>query len=207
MKISIGGPIGVGKTTVASAIAKRFELRHISAGMIFREMAIQKGLSLEEFSKLAESDDSFDHLVDGRQTELASEGSAVVDGRLSGRLIDGDITIWLTAPFNLRAERVAKRESIDLAQARKDMEIREKSEATRYKKIYNIDLYDLSHYDVVLNTALWSAEGVMQDKNFVVVLGEGIRRRRCNISHLEPSSETIKLKKATSDKEILKSLK
>jgi large subunit ribosomal protein L14e len=46
-----------------------------------------------------------------------------------------------------------------------------------------------------------------QDKNFVVVLGEGIRRRRCNISHLEPSSETIKLKKATSDKEILKSLK
>jgi cytidylate kinase len=148
MKISIGGPIGVGKTTVASAIAKRFELRHISAGMIFREMAIQKGLSLEEFSKLAESDDSFDHLVDGRQTELASEGSAVVDGRLSGRLIDGDITIWLTAPFNLRAERVAKR--------------REKSEATRYKKIYNIDLYDLSHYDVVLNTALWSAEGVIK---------------------------------------------
>jgi large subunit ribosomal protein L14e len=47
----------------------------------------------------------------------------------------------------------------------------------------------------------------IQDKNFVVVLGEGIRRRRCNISHLEPTSETIKLKKTASDKEILKSLK
>jgi large subunit ribosomal protein L14e len=46
-----------------------------------------------------------------------------------------------------------------------------------------------------------------QDKNFVVVLGDGIRRRRCNISHLEPTSETIKLKKTASDKEILKSLK
>ncbi len=46
-----------------------------------------------------------------------------------------------------------------------------------------------------------------QDKNFVVVLGEGIRRRRCNISHLEPMSETIKLKKSATDKEILKSLK
>lgn len=46
-----------------------------------------------------------------------------------------------------------------------------------------------------------------QDKHFVVVLGEGIRRRRCNISHLEPTSETIKLKNAASDKEILKSLK
>jgi large subunit ribosomal protein L14e len=46
-----------------------------------------------------------------------------------------------------------------------------------------------------------------QDKNFVVVLGEGIRRRRCNISHLEPTNEILKLKKGGSDKEILKSLK
>lgn len=162
MKITVGGPIGSGKTTVASAIAKRFGFRHISAGMIFREMAQQKGLSLEEFSNLAESDESFDHLVDERQKELVSEGPAVVDGRLSGRLIDADIKIWLTAPFDLRAKRVAKRESIDLEQARKDMGKREKSEGARYKKIYNIDLYDLSHYDVVLNTALWSAEGVIK---------------------------------------------
>jgi cytidylate kinase len=162
MKITVGGPIGSGKTTVASAIAKRFGLRHISAGTIFREMARQKDLSLEEFSRLAESDDSFDRLVDSRQKELASSGNAVVDGRLSGRLIEGDIKIWLTAPFDLRADRVANREGIELSQARKDMEKREKSEATRYKKIYNIDLYDLSHYDVVLNTALWSAEGVIK---------------------------------------------
>jgi cytidylate kinase len=162
MIITIGGPIGSGKTTVASAIAKKFGLRHISAGIIFREMARQKGLSLEDFSRLAESDDSFDHLVDGRQKELASEGNAVVDGRLSGRLIDGDIKVWLTAPFDLRVDRVAKREGMEIEQARKDMDIREKSEATRYKKIYNIDLYDLSHYDVVLNTALWSAEGVIK---------------------------------------------
>ncbi len=162
MKITVGGPIGSGKTTVAIAIAKRFGLRHISAGTIFREMASQKDLSLEEFSSLAESDDSFDHLVDSRQKELASSGNAVVDGRLSGRLIEGDIKIWLTAPFDLRADRVANREGIELAQAKVDIEKREKSEATRYKKIYNIDLYDLSHYDVVLNTALWSAEGVIK---------------------------------------------
>ncbi|GBE18363.1 50S ribosomal protein L14e [archaeon BMS3Abin16] len=45
------------------------------------------------------------------------------------------------------------------------------------------------------------------DKNFVVVLGEGVRRRRCNITHLEPTSETIKIKKSASDESILKTLK
>ncbi len=162
MILTVGGPIGSGKTTVASAVAKRFGLRHISAGVIFREMARQRGLSLEDFSKLAESDDSFDQMVDARQKELASGGSAIVDGRLSGRFIEDDIKIWLTAPFELRAQRIAKREGVDLSKAASDMQKREKSEATRYKKIYNIDIYDISHYDVVLNTALWSAEGVIE---------------------------------------------
>jgi large subunit ribosomal protein L14e len=45
------------------------------------------------------------------------------------------------------------------------------------------------------------------DKNFVVVLGEGVRRRRCNVTHLEPTSETIKIKKSASDESILKTLK
>ncbi|HDY74175.1 MAG TPA: cytidylate kinase, partial [Euryarchaeota archaeon] len=57
---------------------------------------------------------------------------------------------------------VAKREEVDISKARADMQKREKSEAARYKKIYNIDIYDLSPYDVVLNTALWSAEGVIE---------------------------------------------
>jgi cytidylate kinase len=162
MIITIGGPIGSGKTTVASAVAKRFGLKHISAGAIFRGMARQKGLSLGEFSQLAEKDPSLDKLIDERQKDLAKEGKAVVDGRLSGKFIEGNIKIWLTAPFELRAERVAKRENLSLKQAKEDMGKRERSEATRYKKIYDINLYDLSIYDVVLNTALWSAEGVIK---------------------------------------------
>lgn len=162
MIVTIGGPIGSGKTTVAKAIAKRFGLRHISAGLIFREMASENGLSLEEFSKLAEKDDSFDKIVDQRQQEMAKDGNAVVDGRLSGAFIDSDIKIWLTAPFDLRAQRVAKREEKELDTAKADMKKREQSEASRYRKLYNIDIGDLSRYDAVLNTALWSADGVIK---------------------------------------------
>ncbi|MFQ5800773.1 MAG: 50S ribosomal protein L14e [Candidatus Hydrothermarchaeales archaeon] len=45
------------------------------------------------------------------------------------------------------------------------------------------------------------------DKNFVTVAGKDVRRRRCNINHLEPLDEVIKIKKGASDEEIAKSLK
>ncbi len=45
------------------------------------------------------------------------------------------------------------------------------------------------------------------DTNFVTVVGEGIRRRRCNVSHLELSDAVVKIKKDSSDEEILKKLK
>jgi len=162
MIVTIGGPIGSGKTTVATALAERFSLRHISAGLIFREMARERGMTLEEFSALAEKDSSFDRKVDERQRELAMEGDAVVDGRLSGRFIDADLKIWLTAPFQVRAERVARRDGIDLEEAVRRMREREASEERRYKKIYKIDLHDLTIYDVVLNTALSSSQGVIK---------------------------------------------
>ncbi|MFQ5800774.1 MAG: (d)CMP kinase [Candidatus Hydrothermarchaeales archaeon] len=163
MIITIGGPIGSGKTTVAKAVAERFGLRHISAGIIFREMAKERRLSLEEFSRVAEGDESFDKIVDEKQKELAKKGNAVVDGRLSGRFIEeADIKIWLTAPIELRAERVSKRENKTLKQATEELKKREKSEAARYKRLYGINLYDISGYDVVLNTTLWSAEGVIK---------------------------------------------
>ncbi len=162
MIVTIGGPIGSGKTTVAKAISERFGLRHISAGIIFRGIAKEKGLSLEELSLLAEKDHSYDRLVDEKQQELVGTGDAVVDGRLSGRFITADIKIWLTAPFEERVERVANREGVSIEQSRLAMKKREKSEATRYKDIYGINIYDLSQYDVVLNTALWGAEGVIR---------------------------------------------
>ncbi|RLG57107.1 MAG: cytidylate kinase, partial [Candidatus Hydrothermarchaeota archaeon] len=62
--ITISGLIGSGKTTVAKALAEKLMLRHVQAGMVFREMAKERGMSLQEFSKLAEKDKSFDRLVD-----------------------------------------------------------------------------------------------------------------------------------------------
>ncbi|MCX8170454.1 MAG: 50S ribosomal protein L14e [Candidatus Bathyarchaeota archaeon] len=48
------------------------------------------------------------------------------------------------------------------------------------------------------------------DKNFVLVTGPknitGVRRRRVNISHLNPTEKTIKIRRGASDEEVYKAL-
>ncbi|NOZ59059.1 MAG: AAA family ATPase [Euryarchaeota archaeon] len=163
MIVTISGPIGSGKTTVARAIASRFKLRHVSAGEVFRSLARERGMSLAEFSKYAEEHHEVDRLVDERQVELARQGNAVVDGRLTAWLLpEAELKIWLKAPLEVRAERVAKREGISFEQALRETKLREESEAKRYREIYGIDLGDLTPYDVVINTGIYEAEDVIE---------------------------------------------
>ncbi len=162
MIITIGGDIGSGKTTVARALAERFGFQHVSAGEVFREMAQEKGINLAEFSKLAEENHEVDREVDERQVDLAKAAeNAVVDGRLSGLLLKAKLKIWLRAPIEVRAKRVAGREGKEYRKALKENKEREASEAKRYKEIYGIDVEDLSPYDIILNTELWDQEGVI----------------------------------------------
>ena len=48
------------------------------------------------------------------------------------------------------------------------------------------------------------------DKNFALVTGpknvSGVRRRRTNVDHLEPTPETIEVKKGAADQEVEKAL-
>lgn len=159
MIITVGGLIGSGKTTVAKALAKAFKLKHVSAGEVFRSMAEERGLSLEELTKLAEKNHGLDREVDEKQKKLV-KSYAVVDGRLSGWLLDADLKIWLKAPLEIRAKRVAKRESKSVGQALEETKRREESETKRYGKIYKIDISDMSPYNAVIDTSLWDAEEV-----------------------------------------------
>jgi large subunit ribosomal protein L14e len=48
------------------------------------------------------------------------------------------------------------------------------------------------------------------DKNFVLVTGpksvSGVRRRRTNVDHLEPTSELVELKKGAADEDVEKAI-
>ena len=154
MIITVGGQAASGKTTLAKALAERLSFRHVSAGQVMRDMASERGMSLVDFSAYAEKHPEVDREIDERQKEIAKGSDCVVDGRLSRYFLNPDLSIWLIAPADVRAGRIVGRGEryASAKEAREDMILRDDSERRRYMKYYNIDINDLTAYDLVINT-------------------------------------------------------
>jgi cytidylate kinase len=162
MRVTVSGLPGSGTTTLAEALSSRFDLEHVSSGDVFRAMARERGVTLAEFGRIAEEDPEIDREIDERQREIAREKKDVVmEGRLSGWMVeDADLRVWLAAPLEVRAERVADREEQTVEEAHDEIEKRQNSESRRYREIHGIDIGDLSVYDLVIDTSHWDQEGV-----------------------------------------------
>ena len=93
----------------------------------------------------------------------AERDDLVLESRLAGWMAGehADFRIWLDAPLEIRARRIAEREDKAVETAREETRARAESEATRYEAYYGIDIEDLSIYDLVLNTARLDPEGVV----------------------------------------------
>ena len=136
MVITIDGPAGAGKSTVARAVAQRLGLRHIDTGTMYRELtaiALDHGTSLNDGDALAaliggdppEGADLRAEAVSrnvsavsrhpqvrarmrARQRELAAD--AVLEGRDTGSIVcpDADLKVFLVASSQVRAARRAR---------------------------------------------------------------------------------------------------
>ncbi|MHA1754076.1 MAG: (d)CMP kinase [Candidatus Odinarchaeia archaeon] len=160
--ITISGSAGTGKTTQAKILAEKYNLKYVSAGSIFRQIAKERNLSLEEFSKQVLEDESIDLLIDKRIKEIAREGNVVLEGRLTAWMTKETdaLRIYLKAPLEVEIKRIAERDNKSIEEARKETIAREESEKQRYYKIYGIDITDLSIYDIILNTEIYNIESV-----------------------------------------------
>jgi cytidylate kinase len=156
MLITVSGLPGSGKTTVAALVSDRLRLRHVYAGDLFRKEAESRGLTLEDFARLAEQDHEIDRTLDRKMLEVARDGDVVLEGRLAGFMAHraglSAVKVRLEAREDVRAERIAKREGGGLEDVRRRMQAREQSDARRYRTIYGFDYYDRGLYDLVIET-------------------------------------------------------
>jgi len=134
----------------------------VSAGEAFRQLAHEHCMNLERFNILAESNPEIDRMIDERQVEIVGRYKNVIfEGRLSGRVLNGDLKVWLKATLAERVKRIATREQKSYEQALNETRSRENSEAKRYLEIYDIDIFDLDTYDLVIDTQHWNQHAVI----------------------------------------------
>ncbi|MFC1769291.1 (d)CMP kinase [Nanoarchaeota archaeon] len=168
MIIVISGRAGSGKSTIAKIIAKKLNLTHYSMGDLTRQIAKEKGISLLDLGKIEEIDDSIDKELDEKQKELGKGDNFVIDGRLSAFFIpNADFKIFLDADKTERAKRIltdkrGEEKNLDLATTLKNMDKREESENNRYFKYYGFNCYDISKYNLVLDTTNLEVEEVIK---------------------------------------------
>lgn len=155
--VTISGLPGSGTTTVAKILEEKTSITYVYSGDIFRKMAKKYGMPLEEFGRYCEKHKEADEELDRYQLEILEKGDVILEGRLAGwiayRNNISSLKVALEADLETRAKRIVKRENGDIKKRKQEIESREKSEATRYKKYYDIDVCDTSIYDLVIDSS------------------------------------------------------
>jgi cytidylate kinase len=143
--IVISGWPAVGKTTVASKLAQEFSLAMYNGGDILKVLAAEKGYSTErdnwwdtpeakKFMAERKSDPSFDKKVDKKLAEIVRK-------------------LWLWGSPENRAKRMANRDDISFAEAKRIIALRDEENKKIYHKLYGFRFgEDLTVFDYVLNT-------------------------------------------------------
>lgn len=168
MIITISGTAGSGKSTVAKLLAQKLNYKHYSTGDFMRDMAKNRGVSLEELGDEAKTNPQIDKDLDARQIKLGrEEDNFVIDGRLSFHFIKNSIKIFIDADVEARAKRIMKdlreeENAVDVEEMSEKIRKRQDVEIIRYQKYYGLNPYDKTNYDVLIDSTDITAEQVAE---------------------------------------------
>ncbi|MBU1974674.1 MAG: cytidylate kinase family protein, partial [Nanoarchaeota archaeon] len=179
MIITISGTPGSGKSTVAKILVKKLKAKRIYVGGIRRELAREKGISLEELNKYAKTHPETDVDVDKKAakeaTELAIHNDVIVEGRTQFHFLPDSVKIFIKVGLDIGAERIwpdlqnkvtemERNEGryASLSEFKEKLAEREENDAQRYQKYYGFDHRDEKQYDLVLDSSKITAQEVAE---------------------------------------------
>lgn len=167
-RIAISGDPGSGKTTFAREVAKQTGYELITTGNIFRKLAQEKGVSITELNKMAETQKEIDYKVDHFLQGLnVQPGDYVLDSRMAWHFVKGAFKIRLTVKPEVAVDRVfsddaeMREKYKSLEEAKNEIRARRDSEIKRYRDLYDVDIGDPENFDLLIDTSEKSLEETM----------------------------------------------
>lgn len=171
--ITIAGFPGSGKSSTADIVAQKLNFQRFSSGDFMRKIALERGISLNELSNIAEKDNTIDFAIDEEVKKTRDMENLVIDSRLAFHWIPESFKIFLDLPPEIAKDRIYKSfqknklrqqseqsESID--EVFEKIKHRLTSEKKRYKDLYNIDHTNKNNFDLIINTDKNSLEEVAE---------------------------------------------
>lgn len=167
INITIAGDLGSGKSTVANHLINNINYRIESAGLIFRRLAEEHGMTAKEFNQFIESNPKYDNMVDNAIKEMGEkEENIIFDSRLAWFFVPKSFKIYMYVDVDVATERIFNDKGrisesySDIATAKKEIIERRQSEVLRYKTFYNADINNYKNYDFIIDTSHATKEEV-----------------------------------------------
>lgn len=155
--VVVSGPPGAGSSTIARGVAEELDVEYFSPGKHFKEKiegneteSASLGWKDEELSS-----ESTHESIDDLQKKVARQNNVVIDGKLSIYMVGdiADLTVWLTAPLSVRAQRSADRDDMDVEKAKEMMQERQRDEIEQWRDMYGLNYMEQKKgADIVLET-------------------------------------------------------
>jgi len=176
--ITINGFPGSGKSSTADGVAKKLGFKRFSSGDFMRQIALNRGVSLNELSKIAETDTSVDIDIDNAVRNAGEMQKVVIDSRLAFHWIPASFKVYLDLPPEIAKERIlsnlkinkfrqASEGNMDPEEVSKKIIERFESEKKRYQALYKVDHTNKNNFDLVVDTNKNNLEQVID-----IIVGE-----------------------------------
>jgi cytidylate kinase len=174
MVIRVSGYPGSGKTTLCKRLAEALGYQYHYAGGIFREMAKEKGMSIEDFYKALDKDPELEKSIDAKQEEIMCKSdNQIMEGRYAPFQpcpFDTRNVLVMVEPSESARRGLLRPENAgrSLADMQRQTEERVLVERKRFNDLYGIENHlDPKHFDIVIDTT-----GLTSDQTFEKVMSE-----------------------------------
>tara|TARA_B100000700_G_scaffold287645_1_gene343489 strand:+ start:125 stop:679 length:555 start_codon:yes stop_codon:yes gene_type:complete len=166
LRITISGAPGSGTSTLVRKIQYTTGWSALNGGEVFRTEAKRRNLTVGEFSELCKQDLDVDRSLDRllKDSMTKTDGPEIIESRLAGwwanELAIDCLRVWVNTSDEERARRVQNREGGSFEQRLVESSARQSADKERYRALYDIDLDEMTPYNLVVNADNLTAEEV-----------------------------------------------